>query len=32
VDVPDLEVDAPERRDIPDEDVSPQAELLEPPD
>jgi hypothetical protein len=33
VDVPDLEVEAPERRDTPsDEDVNPQAGLIEPPD
>lgn len=32
VDVPDLVVEAPERRDVPDEDVNPEAGLPEPPD
>lgn len=31
-DVPELEVEAPERREIPDEDVNPEAGLVEPPD
>lgn len=32
VEVPELTVDEPPQRDIPDEDVSEHAGLLEPPD